>query len=145
MLLRPFSIAVVALAPWVIRLCAASIITDGGAVKDSYDFIVVGAGTAGNVIGNRLSESGRFSVLIIEAGGSDLDVPAVQVPLSWASLFPDLAWNWNYTTTPQSELGGRIVQHPRGRMLGLFPSPSTPTAVNHFWVSQEGPLRSTQC
>ena len=121
-------------------LCQAAILTDLTAVsKKTYDFIIVGGGTAGNLLGNRLSASGTYKVLIIEAGGksvlpfsssslsfliwasspfSDLDTPAVEIPLLALSLAPNMPINFNYTTTAQSQLGGRTIPTPRGRLLG---------------------------
>ncbi|KAG6916937.1 hypothetical protein DXG01_004624 [Tephrocybe rancida] len=82
-----------------------------------YDFIVVGGGTAGNVIANRLTENSDFNVLVLEAGPSNAQVLQSQVP--W--LAPTM-WNsdydWNYTTVSQAALGGRVVGFPRGHILG---------------------------
>jgi choline dehydrogenase len=82
-----------------------------------YDYIVVGAGSAGCVLANRLSESGRHRVLLLEAGGEDTN-PWIHVPVGYGKLFLDRKVNWLYSTEPEPELGGRRVFQPRGRVLG---------------------------
>jgi choline dehydrogenase len=82
-----------------------------------YDYIVIGAGSAGAVIANRLSASGRFSVLLLEAGGKDSS-PWIHIPVGYAKLFNDRRYNWMYETEPEPELGGRRIFQPRGRVLG---------------------------
>jgi choline dehydrogenase len=82
----------------------------------SYDFIVVGAGSAGCVIASRLSEDPSVRVLLLEAGGGD-SRKEVQVPLAFSELLKSDA-DWNYETTPQASAAGRRLYIPRGRMLG---------------------------
>ncbi|KAF8056598.1 aryl-alcohol oxidase precursor [Lyophyllum atratum] len=82
-----------------------------------FDFIVVGGGTGGNVVANRLSENANFQVLVLEAGPSHVGVLESQVPWLAANLF-GTKYDWNYTTVPQVGLGGRTVDIPRGRILG---------------------------
>ena len=82
----------------------------------TYDYIVVGAGSAGAVIANRLSASGRKQVLLLEAG------PARHhwspIPLGYAKLLHNPAANWCYTAEPEAATNGRRLPVPRGRMLG---------------------------
>jgi choline dehydrogenase len=83
----------------------------------SYDFIVVGAGSAGSVVAERLSASGRFSVLVLEAGGTDRRF-FVQMPLGYGKTFFDPAVNWNYKAEPDPGLAGNADHWPRGKLLG---------------------------
>ncbi|RWH72423.1 MAG: choline dehydrogenase [Mesorhizobium sp.] len=83
----------------------------------TYDFIIVGSGSAGSVLAERLSASGRFSVLVIEAGGTDRRF-YVQMPLGYGKTFFDPAVNWNYKTEPDPGLAGNVDHWPRGRLLG---------------------------
>ena len=83
----------------------------------TYDFIVVGAGSAGSVLAERLSASGRHSVLVLEAGGSDRRF-YVQMPLGYGKCFFDPAVNWNYKAEPDPGLDGNADHWPRGRILG---------------------------
>ncbi|TPI64493.1 choline dehydrogenase [Mesorhizobium sp. B3-1-7] len=83
----------------------------------TYDFIVVGSGSAGSVVADRLSASGRFSVLVLEAGGTDQRF-YVQMPLGYGKTFFDPAVNWNYKAEPDSGLAGNADHWPRGKLLG---------------------------
>lgn len=83
----------------------------------AYDFIVVGSGSAGSVVAERLSASGRFSVLVLEAGGTDRRF-FVQMPLGYGKTFFDPAVNWNYKTEPDPGLAGNADHWPRGKILG---------------------------
>ncbi len=83
----------------------------------SFDFIIVGAGSAGCVLANRLTASGRHSVLLLEAGPRDLN-PWIHIPLGYGKLFKEPSVNWLYSTEPEPELNNRRIGQPRGRVLG---------------------------
>jgi choline dehydrogenase len=82
-----------------------------------FDYIIVGAGSAGCVLANRLSASGRHSVLLLEAGPTDSNL-WIHVPLGYGKLFKDASVNWMYQTEPEPGLNGRTVFQPRGKVLG---------------------------
>jgi choline dehydrogenase len=86
-------------------------------VQGSLDYIVVGAGSAGCVLANRLTASGRHRVLLIEAGGEDRNI-WIHVPIGYARLFADAKHNWLYNSEPEPELNGRQIIQPRGKVLG---------------------------
>jgi choline dehydrogenase len=83
----------------------------------SFDYIVVGAGSAGCVLADRLTASGRHRVLLIEAGGEDRNF-WIHVPIGYAKLFTDARHNWLYNSEPEPELGGRQIIQPRGKVMG---------------------------
>ena len=83
----------------------------------SFDFIVVGAGSAGCVLAEKLSADGRFTVAIVEAGGSDRRF-FVQMPLGYGKTFHDPSLNWCYRAEPDPGLAGRSDYWPRGKILG---------------------------
>lgn len=83
----------------------------------TYHFIIVGSGSAGSVLAERLSASGRFSVLVLEAGGTDRRF-YVQMPLGYGKTFFDPAVNWNYKTDPDPGLDNNADHWPRGKLLG---------------------------
>jgi choline dehydrogenase len=87
------------------------------ASPEAFDFIVVGAGSAGCVLANRLTASGRHRVLLLEAGPGNLH-PWLHIPLGFGKLFSDRRFNWCYTTEPQPECHNRNVIAPRGKVLG---------------------------
>ncbi|HEU0148968.1 MAG TPA: choline dehydrogenase [Bradyrhizobium sp.] len=82
-----------------------------------FDYVVVGAGSAGCVLANRLSENGRHSVLLLEAGPIDKNI-WIHVPLGYGKLFKEKTVNWMYQTEPEPGLDGRSVFQPRGKVLG---------------------------
>src|SRR5437773_1987772 len=83
----------------------------------SFDYIVVGAGTAGCVLANRLSADGRYRVLLLEAGGKDRHI-WIHIPLGYGKLFTNPKVNWLYTSEPEAELNNRRIIQPRGKVLG---------------------------
>ena len=82
-----------------------------------FDFIVVGAGSAGCVLANRLTESGQHRVLLLEAGGSDRSL-WLRMPIGYGHSFHDPRVNWRYRTAPEPALAGREGYWPRGKVLG---------------------------
>ncbi|HET9902248.1 MAG TPA: choline dehydrogenase [Xanthobacteraceae bacterium] len=83
----------------------------------TFDYIIVGAGSAGCVLANRLTASGRDKVLLLEAGPKNRH-PWLHIPLGYGKLFTDRRFNWCYETEPQPECHGRRVIAPRGKVLG---------------------------
>jgi choline dehydrogenase len=82
-----------------------------------FDYIIVGAGSAGCVLANRLSENSNNRVLLLEAGGKDWH-PFIHMPAGLARLAFMRKVNWSYETEPQQELDGRQLFWPRGKVLG---------------------------
>ena len=82
-----------------------------------FDFIVVGAGSAGCVLASRLSENGRYSVLLLEAGRRN-DTLNTRIPLMVAKVLNDERYTWQYQTEPQSHLNGKPQRWVRGRVIG---------------------------
>lgn len=85
--------------------------------KASFDYIIVGAGSAGCVLANRLTASGRHRVLLLEAGGRDSNM-WIHIPLGFAKLFDNAKVNWLYKSEPEPELNYRNIIQPRGKVLG---------------------------
>ncbi|OBZ71487.1 L-sorbose 1-dehydrogenase [Grifola frondosa] len=83
----------------------------------SYDYVIVGGGTAGCVLASRLSENPDVTVLVIEAGARNDDVLFSRIPLAFSRMFRG-PYDWQYKTTPQKSLQGRSVYWPRGKLLG---------------------------
>jgi choline dehydrogenase len=83
----------------------------------NYDYIIVGAGPAGCVLANRLSEDPEVKVLLVEAGGSD-DRFLIRMPLGFMRAFRDPALTWGYTSEPEPHMNNRVLPIPRGRVMG---------------------------
>lgn len=82
-----------------------------------FDFVIVGAGSAGSVVANRLSANGKYSVCVLEAGGSDLNV-WIWMPIGYGKAFYNRHINWMYRTEPDPGLNDRSGYWPRGKVLG---------------------------
>ena len=86
-------------------------------MAEGYDFIVIGAGSAGCALANRLTEDPANRVLLLEAGGRDLN-PWLHIPVGYYRTIFNEKLNWGYQTEPEPELNGRRIAWPRGRVLG---------------------------
>ncbi len=86
-------------------------------MAEAFDYIVVGAGSAGCVLANRLTADGRSTVLLLEAGPRDTD-PWIHIPLGYGKLFTKPDVNWAYESEPEPALNGRRIFTPRGKVLG---------------------------
>ena len=84
---------------------------------DSFDYVIVGAGSAGCVLANRLSEDGKFTVAVLEAGGDDSSV-FIQMPTALSIPMGMDKYNWGYHTEPEPHLDGRRMDLPRGKVIG---------------------------
>ena len=82
-----------------------------------YDYIIVGAGSAGCVLANNLTEDGRHSVLLIEAGPKN-NALSLKIPAAVLKNLQSTKYNWAYQGEPEPELGGRMITHDRGKTLG---------------------------
>ena len=82
-----------------------------------FDFIIVGAGSAGCALANRLSESGRYTVALIEAGPRDTN-PWIHIPVGYFRTMGNPKVDWRYKTEPDPGIAGRSIAWPRGRVLG---------------------------
>ena len=83
----------------------------------TYDYVLVGAGSAGCILANRLTESGKYSVVLLEAGGKD-DALRFKVPIGYVYTYYDPYSNWMYYSQPERELGDRKLYYPRGKVQG---------------------------
>ncbi|MGH6919541.1 MAG: GMC family oxidoreductase, partial [Geminicoccaceae bacterium] len=90
---------------------------DGGQSIGSFDYVIVGAGTAGCVLANRLSADPGVSVLLLEAGGRDRWI-WIHIPVGYLYTQGDPRTDWCLKTEPEAGLGGRALNYPRGKVLG---------------------------
>jgi len=86
-------------------------------MTDVFDYIIVGAGSAGCVLADRLSADGKFRVLVLEYGGTDMG-PFIQMPSALSYPMRMKTYNWGYETVPEKHLGGRVLPAPRGKVVG---------------------------
>lgn len=86
-------------------------------VATEFDFIIVGAGSAGCVLANRLSENGRYSVAVLEAGPRDRNF-WIHLPIGYGKTMWDPRVNWKFHTEPEENMAGRRIYWPRGKVLG---------------------------
>jgi 4-pyridoxate dehydrogenase len=86
-------------------------------MRDEYDYVIVGAGSAGCVLANRLSADSAARVLLLEAGGWDRD-PLIHIPLGWGMIFKERRHDWGYFCEPEEAVAGRAVECARGKVVG---------------------------
>ncbi|TFB00070.1 hypothetical protein CCMA1212_008139 [Trichoderma ghanense] len=108
--LRRISFALaLAIASWPVQALATA--------ANSYDYVIVGAGTCGLLLANRLSQDANFTVAVIDPGADERDNANVVNPLGWLGLTGTSVY-WNYSSAPQDSLGGRVLEYDAGRGIG---------------------------
>ena len=83
----------------------------------TFDYVIVGAGSAGSALANRLTEDGKHTVLVLEFGGSDRSI-YIQMPAALSIPLNMKAYNWGYASEPEPQLNNRRISCPRGKALG---------------------------
>jgi choline dehydrogenase-like flavoprotein len=83
----------------------------------SFDYVIIGAGSAGCTLANRLTADGRTTVLLLEAGGWDRH-PFLKLPLGWGKVLLDRIYDWGYDTEPEEAMAGRRIEVARGKVVG---------------------------
>ena len=89
----------------------------GNSMVEKFDFIIVGSGSAGCVLANRLSKDPNNTVLLLESGGWD-NSPWIHIPLGYGKHFENPKVNWMYHSEPEPETGNRKIFQPRGKVMG---------------------------
>ena len=84
---------------------------------ETFDYVIVGAGSAGSIVANRLSEDPTVTVAVLEAGGYDWN-PFIHIPAGFMKTFYDARVNWKYEMEEGAWTGGRRIYAPRGKTLG---------------------------
>ena len=93
--------------------------TERDGMADSYDYVIVGGGSAGSALANRLSADPSTTVLVLEAGRSDYRIdPFIHMPAALPIPIGNRLYDWKYETDPEPHMGGRRVYHARGKVLG---------------------------
>ena len=84
---------------------------------DSYDYVIIGAGSAGCTVANRLSADPTIKVLVLEAGGWDRH-PFIKLPLAWGKVLVNRIYDWGYDSEPMATMLGRRIEGARGKAVG---------------------------
>jgi choline dehydrogenase len=105
-------------------------------MREIYDYIIVGAGSAGCVLADRLTANGKHKVLLLEAGGSDAKF-FITMPLGYGKLFYDPSVNWLYKTEPDPGLAGQQDHWPRGKVIGGSSSINAMVYIRGQWQDFE--------
>src|SRR5947208_11213007 len=108
------------MSPWATSTRLTENQSAGGGMsvsRETFDYVIVGAGSAGCVLANRLTEDGRHKVLLLEAGPEDRS-PWIHLPIGYGKTMFHPIYNWGFHTEPEPEMAGRRLYWPRGRVLG---------------------------